>query len=106
MLYSNTHRAPTAETFLSFFWRALRTGLSAASPRFAAGFPLQSLTHPCALVLMPKAVRIPHAVAGTTGVTRLPVALVVSDFSRLYKVSRECRILYIVYLDIVSNSND
>ncbi|MBL7839769.1 MAG: hypothetical protein JNJ75_06490 [Cyclobacteriaceae bacterium] len=70
-----THSAPTAETFLSFFWRASfrpvlmpagpqgfnpdaegrkdfnpdaegrqEAGLSAASPRFAAGFPLQSLT--------------------------------------------------------------
>lgn len=60
-----TYSAPTAETFLSFFWRApfrpvlmpagpqgfnpdaagrQEAGLSAASPRFAAGFPLQSLT--------------------------------------------------------------
>lgn len=48
MLYSNTHSAPTAETFLSFFWRALRAGLlrgSVLRTRFAA-------------------LRIPHAVAG------------------------------------------
>lgn len=48
MLYSNTHSAPTAETFLSFFWRALRAGLlrgPVLRTRFAA-------------------LRIPHAVAG------------------------------------------
>ncbi len=47
MLYSNTHSAPTAETFLSFFWRALRVGLlrgSVLRTRFAA-------------------LRIPHAVS-------------------------------------------
>lgn len=34
MLYSNTHSAPTAETFLSFFWRApFRPVLMPAGPQ-------------------------------------------------------------------------
>jgi|GEM_PF-4633441 len=64
MLYSNTHRVPTAETFLSFFWRALRAGLlrgSVLRTRFAA-------------------LRIPHAVAGFDKGNLVTSCFIVSDF--------------------------